>query len=152
MHLVFVRFLAAKYLSTDDVDRQHLSAIEALDEIADLLFRRAGRFLTVLEQQTLMEQVSKCGVAFQWCREYARRAGTLAYPVTPKVHKLQHVPLQASLINPAHVINYAEEGTVGSVCRVCNNSKFGRYKPNFQRVVLTKRLLGLLLRLEGYDS
>ena len=75
----------------------------------------------------------------------------MAFPVTPKVHKIQHLPLQASLINPARVTNYSEEGCVGSCCRIFKASKFGRYFNRVQEVVLLKRLLGLFLRLEGYD-
>ena len=41
---------------------------------------------------------------------------------------------------------------MGTTARVYKKSMFGRYKATVQKVVLCKRLTGLLLRLEGAMS
>ena len=109
-------------------------------------------WLSQPELADLKTAAAKFGLNYQWCREQSRIYRVLAYRVTPKVHRIQHLPEFAGLINPRCLTNYAEEGTVGSVTRIFKMSKFGRYEENVQKVVLAKRLLGLLLRMEGYDD
>ena len=133
-------------------DEQLHNCIAKLDDMAHMLFSRCARFLTGPEQVEFQEVVQSLGLSYQWMRHYVRIAGIMAFPVTPKVHQIQHLPAQAYLINPARVTNYSEEGCVGSVCRIFKSSKFGRYLGRVQEVVLRKRLFGLFLRLEGYDG
>ena len=81
-------------------------------------------------------------------REVARQKGWLLWNVTPKVHKMQHVPLLASVINPRFVQNYAEESLIGTCTAIWARSVSGRYRSVAQRAVLAKKLTGLLLHFE----
>ena len=85
------------------------------------------------------------GEHFMWCRELSRRDGLLWWEITPKVHKMQHVPKMAQMINPRFVQCYFPESLIGTTTKVWKRSMSGRYKNSAQRVVLSKRLLGVLL-------
>ena len=88
------------------------------------------------------------GVAYLQLRECARVKGWMLWPVTPKVHRMQHVPLYASVTNPRFVQNYAEESLIGTCTQIWHRSVAGRYRSVAQKNVLTKKLLGLLLHFE----
>ena len=81
-------------------------------------------------------------------REDARVRGKLYWKVAPKMHKLQHTPLHATVMNPRWVQNYAEESLIGTTTRVWQKAMRGRYRAHAQSNVLLRRTLGLLLRLE----
>ena len=72
----------------------------------------------------------------------------MAWQITPKVHKLQHVPMLAHGINPWPVQCYNEESHVGAAVKSWRGSAAGRYMLTVQEVVLIKRLVALLLRFE----
>ena len=61
---------------------------------------------------------------------------------------MQHVPELLGVINPVRAQCYGDESLMGATVAVWRRSMSGRYKNKIQRVVLTKRLTGLLLRLE----
>jgi len=65
---------------------------------------------------------------------------------------MMRIPELAGHINPIRVQCYSEESLMGTTARVYKKSMFGRYKATVQKVVLCKRLTGLLLRLEGAVS
>ena len=88
------------------------------------------------------------GKAYQRMRELSRRSGIYAFAVTPKTHKVQHIPKLATCINPVRVQVYAEESMMGSVTSTWRGSKHGRYRKVVQNVVLVKQLTGVLLRFE----
>ena len=88
------------------------------------------------------------GVNFMRAREAARNAETLTWEVSPKVHKMQHMPLLCSVMNPKFVCVYEEESCVGTTTKIWAASKHGRYKRTVQATVLRKKLLGVLLRFE----
>ena len=88
------------------------------------------------------------GEAFMQCREKARVAGELSWEITPKVHKMMHVPQQCAQINPRCVSCYADESAIGSTTRAWKRSMSGRYKAVAQRSVLAKRVVGVLVRFE----
>eukprot|EP00959_Pyramimonas_sp_CCMP1952_P017985 381448-Pyramimonas_sp.AAC.1 len=81
-------------------------------------------------------------------RQAAKLAGKLRWKITPKVHRLQHVPDYARLLNPRWVQNYGEESLVGTNTAIWHKTMRGRYQKSVQSIVLLKRTLGLLLRLE----
>ncbi len=71
-----------------------------------------------------------------------------AFPVTPKTHKVQHLPLLTACINPVRVQMYSEESMMGSVTRTWRGSKRGQYRQSVQMAGLTKQATGVLLRFE----
>ena len=72
-----------------------------------------------------------------------------AFDVTPKVHKLQHVPMVCEFVNMRFIQCYLEESAVGTTTRIWMKSMAGRWRRRVQRTVLAKRFLGLFLRFEG---
>ena len=97
---------------------------------------------------TLKAKVSDSGVHYQQVRAISKRAGIFGWAVTPKVHKVQHLPLVAESINTRYCQCYAEDATMGTVSTTWKGSARGRYTDSVQEVVLLKRLLALVLRLE----
>ena len=81
-------------------------------------------------------------------RECARVKRQFCWRVTPKVHKLQHIPLYSEVLNPRHVQNYSEESLIGTTARIWKGSMDGQYQKSAQSNVLLKRTVGLLLRFE----
>ena len=81
---------------------------ESLDGVYRTLYA-AGLFLTAGEHTALRSHVDEFGRSYQRLRELSRRSGILAFGVTPKVHKFQHLPLVASSVNPRYCQCYAEE-------------------------------------------
>ena len=49
------------------------------------------------------------GANYQWLRDIGRRNGDLIAPVRTKVHKIQHLPRLAGIINPRCVQCYGEK-------------------------------------------
>ena len=72
----------------------------------------------------------------------------LYFKITPKVHKLMHVPMYMEVMNPRWLQAYLEEGLIGSVTKIWQRGVKGRYERQIQSNVLLRRYLGLLLRLE----
>ena len=104
-----------------------------------------------LSVEALRELESHCfdfGESFQRLREHGRTNNHLVCRITPKVHKMQHVPYMAELINPAFVQVYGEESLVGTTTKVYKKSMSGRYRKALQRTVLRKRVAGFFFNLE----
>jgi hypothetical protein len=143
----FFKEVAAEYLSHGSAFDQHMaSAARLLDEFYSILYA-APRFPDDDVINRLRSVCTAFGEAFMWCREYSRRDGLLWWEITSKVHKMQHVPMMAKIINPRHLQCYASESLIGTTTKVWKRSMSGRYKKRVQKVVLTKRVLGVLLRL-----
>ena len=85
-------------------------------------------------------------------REMCRGRGILAWNVTPKMHMLQHLGSFPAKVNPRWLQNYMEESSVGTTTKVWSRSASGRYRRTVQKMVLLKRLVALMIRLEtdGY--
>ena len=98
--------------------------------------------------QTVRAACLEFGSAYMRLRECARTTGLLLWPVKPKVHTMQHVPLFCEVMNPRFLQNYIEESVVGTTTKVWKRSVAGRYQGGVQRVVLVKRVVGLLSRLD----
>ena len=88
------------------------------------------------------------GEHYQALRQLCLGRNIFAFQVTPKVHKLQHFPMLAEIVNPRFCQVYAEESQIGTTTRCWKRSMAGRYRAHIQRNVLLKRLLGLVLRFE----
>ena len=123
--------------------------ITSLTEFYNILYG-APMFMPAETISRLKDVCVKFGGAYQRCRQDARHNGVLAWPVKVKTHKMQHVPMLCSVINPVFVQCYAEESQIGTTTKVWKGSVAGRYKAVVQRNVLAKRFTALLLRLEGY--
>ena len=120
------------------------------DNIRDYysLLYSASMFVPMPEVARLRTICYEIGEDWLTMREAGVETSELIFKVSPKVHKIQHTPLFAELLNPAHTHAYAEESSIGTNVRVWQKSVAGRYKANVQSVVLSKRLLGVLLRYE----
>ena len=105
-------------------------------------------FPTNEEVEQLRDCCNSFGLHYMWCRELARQSGQCRFPIRPKVHKMQHMPLWVEIINPRAVHNYAEESQIGTTTKVWKSCMSGKYKSNVQFNVLAKRLAGLFLRFE----
>ena len=92
------------------------------------------------------------GVSYQRLRNLAQAQKVLAWPIRPKVHKMQHVPELASHLNPVHAQCYLEESFMGTTAKVWRKSMVGIYSKGIQELTLVKRVAGVLLRLEGAVS
>ena len=146
MHLA-----CAHFRHGDEFEQMQLELVSALDEIYLLMHSSGVRFFPDEQLVRLKDLVQKFGTTFQCCREMSRQRSFMAFQVTSKVHKTMHIPLIASIINPAFCVNYAEESNVGTTTRIWKAAKHGRYRARIQRVVLLRRLLAMSMRLEGFE-
>ena len=108
-----------------------------------------GRLLSDEELGRFKEVCERFGTNYQALREHSRVVELLHFKVTPKVHKMQHLPLLSEVLNPRWVQNYCEESLVGTCTKIWGKSVSGRHQGTAQRNVLTKKIVGLTLRLEG---
>eukprot|EP00959_Pyramimonas_sp_CCMP1952_P177472 3709781-Pyramimonas_sp.AAC.1 len=143
----FFAQLAAQYLGHgSDFDKHIASAARLLHEFYSIIYA-APVFVSDHDVGRLRSVCVDFGEAFMWCREFSRRAGQLCWEITPKTHKMMHVPLMAQIVNPRTVHCYAGESLIGTTAKVWKGSMSGRWKKAAQNVVLSKRLLGVLLRI-----
>ena len=96
--------------------------------------------------ERLQELTVSIGEDWMRLRELSRRASLLHWKITPKVHKLQHVPFYASILNPRFVQCHLEEGLIGTTAKVWQKTMRVRYASSVESVVLAKQTIGLLLR------
>jgi hypothetical protein len=128
-------------------DVQLRTVTRALCDIYNSIYS-GPMFPNMAELDILDAACVQFGEAFQSLREYGRVNGQLTFPITPKVHKTQHLRLLATLINPRFVNVYADESLIGTTMKVYKKTMSGRYKQHVQRNVLLKRAVGLFLRFE----
>ena len=143
----FFLHLSEQYLSGEsDLERSTVEVAKCLDEFYKVIYG-AERFMTAAELRRLRSVCLQFGEAYMRSRAFSRRSALLAFEVTPKVHKMQHVPAMAQIMNPRFVANYAEESLVGTTAKVWKRSMSGRYKKMAQFNVLMKKALGVLLSM-----
>ena len=104
--------------------------------------------MTAEQKGTLRVHCLQFGTHMLVLREWGRNQQRLLFNVTPKVHKMQHLPFYADALNPRYVQCYGEESLIGTTAKVWKSSMSGRYQKRVQETVLLKRTLGLLLRFE----
>ena len=108
-----------------------------------------GIFMTDAQVAKLRKAVLEVGANWLALREGCRVKGVLAFKVSPKTHRYQHLPLWAQVMNPRHVQCYAEEGLIGTTTAIWEMSMNGKYEHKIQEVVLLKRTMGYFLRIEA---
>ena len=129
-------------------ESEMVQTVRLYQELTSLLWDY-GRFLPLDHIARVKTVCIDFGVHWMTCRDLSRRCQFLGFQITPKVHKIQHIPTMCKLINPAHVQCYAEESNVGTTTKVWKQSMKGRYQKGAQRCVLLKRRCGLFIRLES---
>eukprot|EP00974_Lingulodinium_polyedra_P053048 5098270-Lingulodinium_polyedra.AAC.1 len=144
----WIRDLCLQYCASDnEEDRAVRQLTNDLVEFYHILYSE-GRFVSDEGLARLGLVTERFGCNFMRLREYADRQGLLLWHVTPKVHKMQHVPLLASVLNPKFVQNYAEESLIGTCTKIWARSVKSRYRHVVQRNVLAKKLVALMLYFE----
>ena len=129
---------------------EETTAIKILESLVAMydVFYQEPMFVPGAACRRLSAATLAFGLEFQRARQQARRREVLAYNITPKVHKTQHLPLMASALNPSFVQNYDEESQMGTTGRVWKKSMSGRFQKHVQKLVLVKRTTALPVRLE----
>ena len=124
--------------------------IDLAAQLRDLyvILKGQGMFMTPASVRQLRQVCERFGSTFMQLRNQAMVDHRLAWQVTPKVHKMQHLPSMAKLLNPGEISCYMDEGSIGSTTKVWKRSLAGRHGEVNQRNVLAKRVLGVLVRLE----
>ena len=145
---VFFKTLALRFFTTSSrYDVCIRTLFTSLCRIYDILYA-SPMFLSNADIDALREECVGFGESYQELRELSRVRAQMAFPVRPKVRRMQHLPRMAEIINPTFVQCYAEESLVGTTTKVWKKSVAGRYQRGVQNVVLVKRLTALLLRVE----
>ena len=135
-----------------DADTEQDSCIrivfKSLTDFYELLYS-CPMFMSDADVARLQQACLDFGRSYQKLREITRRAHLLAWQVTTKVHKMQHVAMLCRVINIRFLQCYADESLVGTTTTVWKKSVSSRWRRCVQRNVLLKRLTGLILRYEG---
>ena len=123
------------------------------DAVGDLsrLYRILDRqSVFVSDDSAAQARVVCCrfGVAYAKCRAVCARRGIMAFEITPKVHKTQHLAENAQIFIPMKTTNYAFESSISTTANVWKRSLSGRYKKMCPRNVVVKRLVVALLRMD----
>ena len=138
---------AATMIAAPHAWRVLRALVAALDDLYNVLYD-APMFPPDASVHQVRQLCLDFGKAYQEMRELSRRSGIYAFAVTPKTHKVQHLPKLTTCINPTRVQVYSEESMMGSVTGTWRGSARGRYKQTVQKIVLVKQLTGVLLRFE----
>ena len=144
----FASLAAEMYNGETEYGRSTQRAARCMQRMYDILYT-AGTFLSPAENAEVRCVCLRFGACLQTLRELARREHFLAWNLTPKCHYSQHLPMQAQLLNPRWCQNYSEESQIGSTTLAWRKSATGHYRRVTQRLVLIKRLVALMVRLEG---
>ena len=128
-------------------DQDVVGILNGLTEFYEILY--GGQlFLDDDEVARLRAVILDIGRRAMRLRAWGRHNNTFVFNVKPKWHKMQHLPMYASALNPRHVECYLEESLIGAICRIWHRAMRGNYMIDAQSNVLIRRTLGLLLRLE----
>ena len=144
----FFQHLCQQYCTSGSrMDALLLAMMNDLSEFYTILYTN-GTFLSDEVLQRFQDVCISFGESYQELRGICMDEELLAFPVRPKCHRMQHLPRCARTINPVALQCYAEESLVGTTTKVWKRSMAGRYEHVVQEAVLTKRLTGLLLRMQ----
>ena len=132
---------------TDEYCRMVVRTASALNRMYEIIYA-AGVFLNDREVRELRRVLAKLGASVMSLRDLARGRGMQAWNVTPKMHMIQHFGAFPANLNPKWVQNYTEESAIGTTTKVWARSASGRYRETVQKMVLLKRLVALVVRLE----
>ena len=132
-----------------DEYEQHLVQITRLLHDIITLMWTSPRFMSENALANLSGMCASFGEIYMRLRATCCARNVLAWEVTPKVHRMQHIPLYAGIMNPSFVQCYGEESLIGTTTKVWKKSLASRWERGVQRRVLLKRMCGLFLRLDG---
>ena len=133
--------LVRKYCDSGSLeDLATIKLVKSINEMYLILYSAAILF-TPAQHTALRDAVLEIGAAIQYLRSVSNRRGDLFFQITPKVHFVQHLPFQASAINPRYTQNYCEESLVGKICKIRKSSAEGPYARTVQRTALVKYLV-----------
>jgi hypothetical protein len=113
-----------------------------------LALKDAGMFMSDAELESFEQITLDLVTTLQTLRAEGQMQSTLTWHIKPKSHKLCHLPLYASLVNPRFVGCYKDESHVGTVCKAWKASMSGRFQDHVEKTVLVKRFLGVVIRYE----
>ena len=123
----------------DPGNQYHLAIVDlirSLNGVYDTLYT-AGIFLTSEETTRLQRDLDTMGRSHMRCRQFAARAGEMAFQVKPKAYYAQHLSFQARLINPRYTQCYQEESMMGVMAKVFKRSCSGLYVKTAQSTWFT---------------
>ena len=121
----------------------------SLAAIEDIIYK-SPMFLSDVQKEELQSQLDKMGRHWMHLRHLSDVAGCDFWQITPKVHiGICAVGEQARLINPRFVQNYGEESLIGRMTKIWSASANGPYVKSSQRLVMTRYLVGLILRISS---
>ena len=130
----FFEYMASTYSTTASPKDRNLRQVTASLTAFYGTLCGGGMFLTEAEVATLQDHTTAFGLAYQRLRNLAATEGELLWPVRPKVHKMQHVPEMAGVINPVHAQCYGDESLMGTTANVWKRSMSGRCNNKIQRL------------------
>jgi len=134
----WLRDLSIDFFTQDtDLDRAVLGLSGNLATFYEILYSQ-GRFLSEDAEARLGVVCRAMGAGYMLLRNMSREAKLLHFKITPKVHKVQHIPFLANCMNPRFVQNYAEESLIGTCTKIWGRSMAGRHHRFVQRNALTK--------------
>jgi hypothetical protein len=82
---------------------------------ADLVMRKAGKFLKANERAQLVDHFENAMLAYNWLSVWAERQLVRLYPMKPKIHALQHISLDMGL-NPRRAVCMLDEDIYIYIC------------------------------------
>ena len=133
---------------SDEYSRLVCRLCRFMDRFYCMLYA-AGTLLTSAEVTAISKLLLRLGATYMALRDIAMSRSWYCWNVVMKVHYFQHfADLVSAGLNPRWVQCYAEESAVGVVAKAWGRSAHGRYRRTAQKVVLTKRLMSLYIRLE----
>ena len=121
---------------------------ESLVEV-ESVFYESGMYLRPEELKRLEFHILRFGRHYQYLRSLSEADGVQSFPVTIKVHMMQHLPRENILINSRFTQCYVEEGNIGRVSKIWRSVINGPWRKHAQRNVLLKWLVGFELRMLG---
>ena len=143
-----IRDLSYIYLPGDNDRNQCIhKLLDNLTEYYELIYSEP-LFMSEAAVARLEEVLIELGEAWMDLREMARERGLQLWKISSKVHKIMHTGVWSRALNVRFVQCYSEESQMGSTTSVWHESMRGQYAGGIQSMVLLKRTLALLLRLE----
>ena len=143
-----IRDLSYMYLS-DDNDRNRCihRLLDNLTAYYETIYSEP-LFMSEAAVARLEEATIEVGEAWMELREMAKERGLQHWKISSKVHKMMHTAVWSRAMNVRFVQCYSEESQMGSTTSVWHECMRGKYAGGIQSMVLLKRTVGLLLRLE----
>ena len=137
--------LAEEFLGDSPEHKSIKKLTATLRDIYALIYS-AGFFLSDGEKTRLRDLTIRFGTHYQFASVCASNNNQLRFPITPKLHLMQHLPEQSDLINCRFTQNYLEEGMMGRLQQVWKGILHGPNVEIAQRKVLTRCVLVVQLK------